>query len=148
MHLAAIDAGAGALLYWYDMNAKTKQATIRGRLVFSDSLSSDDFDISSFDMGTAAYSYGDYMTAGAFITGISFGTEKYEFFPIWTQPDFTLRFVRVTVWRVFGSQWGRVPIKQLIPKWHPGPPPVEVTRSRRGSEVRLQEDEIEAEEPK
>jgi hypothetical protein len=150
VHLTAIDTGGGTLLYWYDVNAKTKKATVRARLVFSEDLYSDDFDISSFDMGTVPYFYGDYMTAGAFVSsGPALGITRYDFFPMWTQPDFSLRFSRVTIWPVFTPQAGpKLVIRRRIPKWHPGPPPVELKHLLRGSEVRLGEDEIEPEEHK
>lgn len=165
MHLTAVDLGTGPiLLYWYDINWTTQRATIRGRLVTGPQKHSGDFQIyratavngiggrglrrsSSFALGSSKYWYGDYKTAG----GYSVGTQmqrlgnltqrpqvSYNYFPLWVQPDNTVRYIRVRVEpgptrSVFKPLQTRV-----VGKWRPGPSPVELSeRKFSAAELRI-----------
>jgi hypothetical protein len=110
-HLAAIDLGSGPiLLYWYDVDSSSKSATIRGRLITGDGEYTSDFAISrgpggstrSFDLTqSSSYWYGDYVTAGGYIKPpqlVPVGTKvrsRYVFYPMWVEPDQTVRFAKV-----------------------------------------------------
>ena len=159
MHLTAIDLGTGPiLLYWYDINWTTKKATVRGRLITGPEEYSGDFQIyqpssnrvissspiatriPTFDLGSSSFWYGDYKTGG----GYTVGTQRlqsagpivrrqevsYNYFPMWVQPDRTVRYIRVRV------EPGPTPItfkpieRRRIPKWWPAPPPVELARRK------------------
>ncbi len=115
MHLTAIEPGGTGpiLLYWYDLDGDAGTATIRGRLVFGNELVSQDFVVAkdtllpapqpgpppkivthSFQYAAASgkYWYGDYHSAGAYAAG----TDTWHYYPIWIQPDKTVRFAHVT----------------------------------------------------
>jgi hypothetical protein len=108
LHLVAVDSGNGpVLLYWTDLSIDNKNASVRGRLIFSNGYSSD-FSISqqggkaytwALTKG-ASYWYGDYQTASAFthITGDSIAQRQLvtNFFPVWVQPDNTIRYTNVS----------------------------------------------------
>ena len=105
MHLAAIDPGGGgpALVYWTDIDLASRTATIRGRLVGAGGPIGADFDIAreagaraswSLDAVSDPYWYGDYRTGSGFsLPGSGSGTYKY--YPIWVQPEGTVRFAEV-----------------------------------------------------
>lgn len=119
MHLAVIDLGVPpmdrghALLYWYDMSGPKQSATVRGRVIAVDGERSDDFTISmvgggprsfNFDQGRGAYWYGDYHTADGF-TGSALPNEirTHRYFPMWVEPDRTIRYTEVQVRQGIGS---------------------------------------------
>ena len=105
MHLAAIDPGGGfpVLVYWTDIDIASRTATIRGRLVGAAGPISADFDIArqagsrakwNLDEASDAYWYGDYRTGSGFHVPGS-GAATYNYYPIWVQPDGTVRFTEV-----------------------------------------------------
>jgi hypothetical protein len=154
MHLAAIDPGTGpVLLYWYDINADTKKATVRGRLIFADKQYSDDIVVATdapntthvFDLITmpkgcpdgkggyvGGYWFGDYKTAGGFAPhGFSARDQVYRYYPMWDEPDGTVRFSEVVVHKVkervgrLGADFKKLNIV-VAAKPKIGPPPVEL----------------------
>jgi hypothetical protein len=141
MHLAAIDQRGGfpVLLYWTDIDSASRTATIRGRLAgVGDGPISADFDIArqsgssakwNLDQASGAYWYGDYHTgsgyhvrrsvpAGVRAACVGCIIDTYKFYPIWVQPDGTVRFTEVDYTRIFPP-----PVLSEDPL--PGPPPVE-----------------------
>jgi hypothetical protein len=141
MHLAAIDPARGfpVLLFWTDIDSTSRTATIRGRLLGVTGPAAADFDIArqagatarwNLDQASGAYSYGDYHTGSGFHTrqngsgatarALCTGciTDLYHFYPIWVQPDGTVRFTGVVFRRLFPP-----PVISEDPL--PGPPPVE-----------------------
>ncbi|MEO6394097.1 MAG: hypothetical protein ABIP75_19740 [Pyrinomonadaceae bacterium] len=116
-HLTAVDPGKGPiLLYWYDFDSATKMGTIRGRLIIDGVFGSEDFTISqsggqpnSFALTTTdpAYWYGDYLTAGGYVseasTSVGSGkfkivtsmTATYVYYPMWVEPDGTVNYTRL-----------------------------------------------------
>jgi hypothetical protein len=157
MHLAAIDPGSGPiLLYWTDVDAKNNRALVRGRLVTSVSEYSDDFPLSRelitsdpaqkptisaaryFPLGTNSYWYGDYRSA----SGYAENAGGYDYFPMWIEPDNSVRFTRVVAKRQLEakSTTGRI-FRKWIPKWHPRVPPVEAARFQSREAEMMDEDE-------
>lgn len=138
MHLAAVDAGSGpALLHWTDIDSASRTATIRGRLVGLSGPIAADFDIAreagssanwNLDQVSSAYWYGDYHTGSGFhvrqsdsgaasrapCTGCI--TDSYKFYPMWVQPDGTVRYTEVVYRRITPP-----PVVSEDPK--PGPQP-------------------------
>jgi hypothetical protein len=112
MHLAAIDPGSGpVLLYWYDLDVQSGKGLVRGRLVSGAGTYSSDFTItengptaSYFGLGNSSYWYGDYKTAGGYVQSVplnpgpgkKFSKSIYHYFPMWVEPDQTVRYVEVT----------------------------------------------------
>jgi hypothetical protein len=157
MHLNAIGTGGGpVLLYWYDVNATTNTVTLRGRVIYSQTEMSDDFNV-AMDTATTPHSFsvtpgadhwfGDYKTAGGYSwKGLSAnGTASYHYYPMWDQPDGTMRFSHVTAEKLAKPIVVKGSNRVLIPKWKPAPPPVEVTRTlseRERTLVRVQELEV------
>ncbi len=114
-HLTAVDPGKGPImLYWYDLDSAAKTITIRGRFITGESECSNDFTISqsagtpvSFNLGSPDYWFGDYQTAGGFVSESAQtqgqGVFKlmlqksthYNFYPMWIEPDGTVRYGRV-----------------------------------------------------
>lgn len=102
MHLTVADSGGGSvLLYWYDLNHETLQGKIRGRIILGDKKESGDFDISEpFDLKQAErFWYGDYHTAKGYFRktpppALRMFSSSY-FYPMWVQPDKTIRYARV-----------------------------------------------------
>jgi hypothetical protein len=172
-HLTAIDPGKGPiLLYWYDFDSATKKATIRGRLITSDSEYSDDFLVSqsagkphTINLTSQDYWFGDYHSGGGFVTegAQSMGQGKsrvligegraYDYYPMWVEPDGTVRYtkveyvVHVDQSTIFGSVNKPKPIK-LNPltqkQWRPQPPPVTFSELRRSMAPRemTREDDV------
>lgn len=103
LHLTGIDLGIGPVLfYWYDIDSSARTATIRGRLVARDDLSTRDFKISeSFSVATGSKWYGDYHTAGGFLLEKYLESKshprgpQYEYYPVWVQPDKKVHFAKV-----------------------------------------------------
>ena len=139
LHLNIVDPKTGPLLmYWYDMNAATKKAVMRGRMVYGSTNYSADFNIAmdnlknkhTFNLiaGTG-YWYGDYKTAGGFAPQgiIPSNKIKYQFYPMWVEPDHTTRFSEVIVKK---SLTVLRPIPRIRTIYYPkpkfGPPPVEM----------------------
>jgi hypothetical protein len=155
LHLAAIDPGTGpVLLYWYDINANTKKATVRGRLIFGDNQYSDDIVVANDAPNTthvfnviplSNYWFGDYKTAGGFGPhGISAVNDQiYRYYPMWDEPDGTVRFSEVVVHRKVGLSAGFKKLNLVLAaKPKIGPPPVEFRkRVLTGAERRFLEDE-------
>jgi hypothetical protein len=157
MHLAAVDLGSGPiLLYWTDVDAKNKRAVVRGRLVTSVGEYSKDFPLSRklaggdaahpptlsvaryFPLGTAFYWYGDYRTSG----GYAESTSVYDYFPMWIEPDNTLRYTRVVASETLVASPTSGPrFRKWIPKWHPRIPPVEAARLKPREAEMSDEDE-------
>jgi hypothetical protein len=170
MHLTAIDLGGGPiLLYWYDMNVASKRGTVRGRLITGMGEFSDDFPIFKsssrltvsaangvsaaqgnrlilagdyFDLGSNSYWYGDYKTAGGYISPtrvraqspgiqsvLTVLPQKYNYFPMWIEPDKTVRYGQVSV-EVLPSRKSLHINYTAIPKWRPAPPPVELIQRK------------------
>ncbi len=98
LHPTLIDAGQGPLLvYWYDFDAASSTAEIRGRLLTSNFSWRGDFGISDSFSLTQRDWYGDYHTAG----GIRLPQPtpegyEYEFYPVWVQPGGKTHFARVS----------------------------------------------------
>ena len=103
LHVTAVDPGSGPiLLYWYDVDAAAKTATIRGRLVLADDRYTSDFSISRSGLQSRSFSivksrwYGDYHTAGGFRRNTRPGQlTRYEFFPVWVETDGKVHFAQV-----------------------------------------------------
>ena len=104
MHLVAIAPirSGPVLLYWYDVTGDARTATVRGRLISSDSVHSPDFAVArsagserswSID-GHPNYWYGDYWTAGGSCAPLS-DTLTCDYYPMWVEPDGTVRYTRV-----------------------------------------------------
>ncbi len=166
-HLTMVDVGSGpVLLYWYDVDATTQQATIRGRFLISSALGANsysaDFDISktggksrSFDLaqglayccdGGKVFWYGDYFTAGGMAKAmfspvkgplgvnlsIPIGT-KYSYYPVWVEPDKTIRFNEVTYTiRTDSNEQSETPqIKLSERAWMPAGPPIQLDKIKR-----------------
>ena len=147
MHLGAVDPGSGPiLLYWTDVDAENKRGVVRGRLIVSASEFTNDFPLSRhlvsvdptqapsvstsryFQLGTAYYWYGDYQTAFGYISGAA--SDSVHYFPMWVEPDKTVRYIHVLANKVPQSTALAIPIRKYIPKWHPSVPPVEAARLR------------------
>jgi hypothetical protein len=158
MHLAAIDPGVGGpvLLYWYDVNADTKKATVRGRLIFANNQFSPDIVVANDAPNTAHifnvipqsnYWFGDYKTAGGFgPQGISPIIDQiYRYYPMWDEPDGTVRFSEVVVHKKVGVSPGFTKLNVVLAvKPKIGPPPVEFhKRVLTSAERRFLEDEEE-----
>jgi hypothetical protein len=114
-HLVAIDPGKGpVMLYWYDLNSAAKTITIRGRFVTGAGEYSNDFTISqsagtsvSFNLSSPDYWFGDYQTAGGFVSEFAptqgpgafkltlQKSTRYNFYPMWIEPDGTVRYTSV-----------------------------------------------------
>lgn len=109
-HPVVIDSGDGPpLLYWHDVNMVDNKVTIRGRFITGQGELSEDFTISkvrgldrSFALttqGPPGRWYGDYLTAGGgFVKAFGKITNPgpiYSYFPMWVEPDDTIRFARV-----------------------------------------------------
>lgn len=115
-HLVAVDPGKGpVLLYWNDLDSAAKTITIRGRIITGQGQYTNDFTISqsmgaaaSFNLGAPGYWFGDYQTAGGFVSEFApsqgQGALKailqqgtyYNFYPMWIEPDGTVRYTRVS----------------------------------------------------
>jgi hypothetical protein len=110
LHLTIIPGHGGpALLYWTEFNADTNTSTVRGRLVSGDGWYSSDFPVSlangaprswPIDPNTKPW-YGDYQTADSYnrivFSGSVFSTQvEHHYFPMWVEPDQSLRFTEVT----------------------------------------------------
>jgi hypothetical protein len=147
MHLAIVEAPPGpALLYWYDVNTSTNKVRIRGRFVFAEDQTSDDFDVAVDAANTphsftitpgASHWFGDYKTAGGYTwKGITtLGTSYYHYYPMWDEPDGTMRFSHVTVERTTKISIGFKKIDVILPtKPKIGPPPVELQRGLSATE--------------
>lgn len=137
MHLVAIDYGKGpVLLYWYDVNTTTKNATIRGRLILGEGQYSKDFSVSqhngserSFSLSTSLtasgpFWYGDYLTASGFaaqkggVVKAGSSNTTYTYYPMWPEPDGTVRYTSVS----YNQATNQIdPIAIVIPKeqWKP-----------------------------
>lgn len=99
MHLSAIDLGEGpVMLYWTDMNGKTKQGTVRGRVIIASSWRTDDFDVDvvggnrhswNLTEGQYGYWFGDFRTAGGY------RDRRYHYYPMWVETDGTMRYAHV-----------------------------------------------------
>lgn len=145
MHMVAIDPGSGpVLLYWYDIDANAKTATMEGRLIYENGAYSPNFAVATttffkppkyplpmivpYSFATDSAWYGDYHTAGGYApTGIvSPNFEQYNYYPMWVQSDGQARYSHVTVTRnpVLAKQGLFI----LYPIWKPGPPPVEIEK--------------------
>jgi|GEM_PF-3240649 len=114
-HLVAVDPGKGPiLLYWNDLDSAAQTITIRGRIITGPGKYTNDFTISksmgvpaSFNLGAPNYWFGDYQTAGGFVSqsaqsqgqgGLQLMLQKgtrYNFFPVWIEPDGTVRYTSV-----------------------------------------------------
>ncbi len=157
MHLVAIDLGKGpVMLYWTDVDGATKKAKVRGRVITGDGEYSDDFNITAdtWSLDHPTYWYGDYQTAGGYIglppqrgfpnpRNFTIRRQGYTFYPMWIQPDNTIRFAQVTVKPApqsggtgdnsGGTNIGipRLPNMRRIPlDLIPGPPPVDIRQYR------------------
>jgi len=115
-HLVAVDPGRGpVLLYWNDLDSAAKTITIRGRIITGQGQYTNDFTISqsmgapaSFNLGAPGYWFGDYQTAGGFVSefapaqgqgafkAILPQSTHYNFYPMWIEPDGTVRYTRVS----------------------------------------------------
>ena len=141
MHLAAIDPGTGpVLLYWYDIDANAKTATMRGRFVYDNETYSPDFTvatisayvlpnnkplITSYVFPTGPAWYGDYVTAGGYAeqsAKLSY-VSSFHYYPTWVESDGNAYFSHVSVTANTLAQSGPG-IPFLIPLWKPAPPPV------------------------
>jgi hypothetical protein len=142
------------LLYWYDINADTKKATVRGRLIFADNQYSNDIVVANDAPNTAHifdvipmsnYWFGDYKTAGGFDPhGIFVADDQiYRYYPMWDEPDGTVRFSEVVVHKKYGLSvvgFKKLNLATAQPKL--GPPPVEFRkRVLTDAERRFLEDE-------
>ena len=107
MHLVAIDSGDGpVLLYWMDVNAAKRTATIRGRVLLDESTSYKDVALSqkegkpyAVDL-TARTWYGDYWTAGGFSAAsrtLPRDQKSYFFYPMWVEQGGKITYTKVTV---------------------------------------------------
>jgi hypothetical protein len=93
LHLTPVDLGHGPiLLYWYDVDTVAKKASIRGRLIITDTSYTSDFTIAPAFSVSSYRSYGDYHTAGGYAAS---RTGPYNFYPIWVQPDGKVHFTHV-----------------------------------------------------
>jgi len=150
MHMVAIDPGSGPiLLYWYDIDANAKTATMRGRLIYGNGAYSPDFTVATttfimppkyptpqivpYSFTTDSAWYGDYHTAGGYAPQGNLPSiiQEFHYYPMWVQSDGKARYSHVTV---TGSLSIALPniAKQgpfiLYPIWKPGPPPVEIQK--------------------
>ncbi len=107
MHLVAIDSGDGpVLLYWMDVDATKKTATIRGRVLLDESSSSKDITLSqkegkpyAVDLTTRTW-YGDYWTAGGYVAAsrtLPRGQKNYFFYPMWVEQGSKITYTKVSV---------------------------------------------------
>lgn len=165
-HLTAVDPGKGPImLYWYDLDSAAKTITIRGRFITGEGEYSNDFTISqsagtaaSFNLAAPNYWFGDYQTAGGFVSEVAQtqgqGTFKltaqksthYNFYPMWIEPDGTVRYARVVystkgsvlenlanAGNANGAQMAR-PINLTaipLPQWKPQPNPIPLYQIQR-----------------
>lgn len=107
-HLALVDLGVGPVMaYWYDINGEDFSVTIKGRFIYSENESSDDFVISkikgeknTFSLTAAKrYWYGDYHTASGYaVTSTTLGAQSFHYYPIWVQPDGTVKYAEVKLY--------------------------------------------------
>lgn len=113
MHLAAIDLHAPprdsghVLLYWYDMSGDKMSGVVRGRVIAKNGEHSEDFAVSraaggprafSFDQGRGGYWYGDYHTARGYSQpNMPQDIQTHRYFPMWVEPDGTIRYTDVQV---------------------------------------------------
>lgn len=143
-HLAAIDLGAGpVLLYWYDFDSASRTATVRGRLIRGPAQFWLEFDISlaggqprSFSLDSTVeqkYWYGDYLTAGGYVVPPkqpqSNEPARYVFYPMWVEPDGTIRYTTVTF--IEGAAKAAAPLTAAnAPRTLRPPTPVALTSVR------------------
>lgn len=158
-HLVAVDPGSGPiLLYWYDLDSAAKKIAIRGRLITGKGESSNDFAISqtngqpaSFNLTNVQYWFGDYQTAGGFVSSSAQTTGQgpfkvtlqnsthYNYFPMWIEPDGTVRYTSVVYTKktnvldtIGNIATGQPLTRQIqvtaIPReqWRRQPPPVDL----------------------
>jgi hypothetical protein len=166
-HLAVADPGSGpVLLYWTDLDSATKKVTVRGRLITGKNKFTDDFTISqaagqptNFTLAGNEYWYGDYHTAGGYVKKSSLttgqgpftvtlaSTTRYDYYPMWVEPNSTLRYTRVeySISSSLLTLQPNVKAKQVnertisLDRWKPQPPPVELSRIRRQQRPTTQE---------
>jgi hypothetical protein len=142
--LTVIPSNAGGVLfYWYDVNAKTKRAQIRGRFVSHKGSQSQDFDISShqgllgkqvsipswsFDTPKMDVWYGDYHSAGGYaifippLIPVAPTRVRYQFYPTWVEHDRKSRIAEVIVMDTFSSPTHDVHVvPRLLSKGKPVP---------------------------
>lgn len=157
-HLAAIDLGSGPILvYWYEVNGRTKTATVRGRLITGPGEYTEDFAISRqipdigvagssvvryFSLGDSKRWHGDYLTAGGYIeTSPNLSPNLFHYYPMWVEPaDKAVRYTRVTATRVISTQppddFTVIKFRPQ-PNWLPPPPPRTTERRiRTAAEIR------------
>lgn len=147
LHVVAVDVGEGPiLLYWTDVDADTKRATIRGRFILgADQAShSSDFVISrdknqsrEIDLTTTQGPrwYGDYQMAGGYGSNKKVGSlsiREVHYFPVWIEPQDAPRFTEVVYQmgfpeRVSAPAAGVVPSYRVLPigPWKPLPASVD-----------------------
>jgi hypothetical protein len=154
LHPVVIDYGVGpVLLYWTDVNTDAKTATVRGRFITGNGEYSPDFNIAQvggqphyFDLKlppqrlgskctppSLRYWFGDYQTAGGFAEPSSspFLPSPYIYYPMWIEPDQTIRYTRVEYDPARGNDGNVTKIKLiLIPMRKPAPTPVRLDRIR------------------
>jgi len=163
-HLVAIDPGEGPiLLYWYDLDSAAKSITIRGRLITGKGETTNDFSISqksgqpaSFNLTSVDYWFGDYQTAGGFVSGAMPAAGQgpfkvtlqksthYNYYPMWIEPDGTVRYTSVVYTKktnvldtIENIATGQSLTRQIqvsaIPReqWKRQPPPVDLRAIQR-----------------
>jgi hypothetical protein len=104
LHPTLIESGGGpVLLYWYDLNSKTMQGKIRGRIITGNGAYTEDFEISRTGGMSAPFAinqghwFGDYHTGGGFVdsSSASLTAQTARFYPIWIQPEGFIHYAEV-----------------------------------------------------
>ena len=103
LHLTIADPGTGPLMvYWYDIDATAKKATVRGRILARDDQFSEDIALTrkgngprSFSLASARW-YGDYHTGSGFVAKTRLTQPSTtNFYPLWLETDGRVHFTRV-----------------------------------------------------
>ena len=164
--VTAIDPGAGpVLLYWYDVDSAARTVTIRGRLVSGKAEYSADFVISqqsgsprSFALTAQDYWFGDYKTAGGYVSSsnvtqgegsfkFSLKTSTFHYYPVWIDPNGSVNYTEVdyTIDKMLLKPSAKAKQLPLVTTpdaaWKKWGPPIPLSRIRQP--VRAPESEVE-----
>ena len=157
--------GGPVLAYWYDMDEASDTGSVRGRIYYDAARSTKDFAVSR-DAGSArAFPlartdggaslcgagrtwYGDFRSAGAFKAAprrmtttakvAVRGGDVYRYFPVWVEPDKTVRYAEITAIAkdrrspAFFPEIDREPLEL---RWLPPGPPREIVMPEDAPEI-------------